>query len=283
MMSQDMRKTPQLLQMTSQDWHKPQSVAAAPLPRAAEVQLWWMPINVGEAALSACLSRLSPLEQASARRFKVAPARSAYIASRLLLRHILSHALACAPDEISYTCGAHGKPALSAQLLQRRQQALAAAGVTQAGLVFNLSHSAAGVLCVLATEGWLGVDLEQLTRSVDVLQLAQRFFAPQEYAMLLSLKASQRQLHFLRLWTLKEAFVKAIGLGLSYPLADFSVAYDESLAAARLTQVKDPRWASASWKLMSCFMPGQEYLGAFAYAGPFKRQLKLHLDLSQLL
>lgn len=282
-MSQEMRKTPQHLQMTSQDWHKPPSVAAVPPPRAAEVQLWWMPINVDGAALSACLSRLSPLEQAAARRFKVAPARSSYIASRLFLRQLLSNALACAPDEISYTCGPHGKPALSAQLLQRRQQALAAAGATQAGLVFNLSHSAAGVLCALATEGWLGVDLERLTRSVDVLQLAQRFFAPQEYAGLLSLEASQQQFHFMRLWTLKEAFVKAIGLGLSYPLADFSVAYEDGMAAARLTQVKDSRWASASWKLMSCFMPGQEYLGAFAYAGPLQRQLKLHLDSSQLL
>ena len=108
------------------------------------------------------------------------------------------------PEDIQIAYGAHGKPAL----LGNHQ------------LFFNLSHSGQRVLCAVSHQE-VGCDVEQ-ARPVN-LKLAKRFFSPAEYETLSSLPQEEQQAAFLRLWTCKESFVKAVGTGLSLPLQDFSI------------------------------------------------------------
>lgn len=112
------------------------------------------------------------------------------------------------PEDIQIAYGAHGKPAL----------------LGNHPLFFNLSHSGQRVLCALSHEE-VGCDVEQM-RPVN-LKLAKRFFSPSEYEALCGLPQEEQQAAFLRLWTRKESFVKAVGTGLSLPLRDFRVSETE--------------------------------------------------------
>lgn len=85
------------------------------------------------------------------------------------------------------------------------------------GIQFSLSHSGSRVLCALST-GAVGCDIQQTGSGNPAL--ADRFFSPAEAAYL---KAEGRETDFYRLWTLKESFVKAVGLGLSLPLKEFTL------------------------------------------------------------
>jgi len=90
-------------------------------------------------------------------------------------------------------------------------------------LQFNLSHSAGLALIAVGAELQLGVDIEKIREEVDTAALAQRFFSPREGAGLQALPDNLRVPGFFACWTRKEAFLKATGTGLSFPLADFSV------------------------------------------------------------
>jgi 4'-phosphopantetheinyl transferase len=93
-----------------------------------------------------------------------------------------------------------------------------AAGV---GLHFNLSRATDFVVCAVADEEEVGVDVEDVTRAVEHLAIAAEFFAPDEVRALDELPAAEQRARFFTLWTLKEAYVKARGMGLSLPLDQF--------------------------------------------------------------
>lgn len=125
------------------------------------------------------------------------------MAGHLLLRHAL-RARGVADHDWRRASGPYGKPCLQ--------------GAT--ALEFNLSHAGRWVMCALAPTP-VGVDIEQV-RAID-LELAQRFFHPAEYAALMACAPALRRDYFFRLWTAKEAYVKALGLGFQRDLASFAV------------------------------------------------------------
>jgi 4'-phosphopantetheinyl transferase len=89
-------------------------------------------------------------------------------------------------------------------------------------LRFNLTHTNGLVACAVTMIDDLGIDAEAPGRVTDCLKLASRYFAPSEAAYISALTEADRQSAFLRLWTLKEAFIKAVGKGLSIPLDEFA-------------------------------------------------------------
>ena len=106
---------------------------------------------------------------------------------------------------------------------------------------FNLSHSGELALCAVSPTP-VGCDVETVS-GID-LAVARRFFHPEERAWLFSLPEGEREAAFLRLWTCKESFIKAVGLGLALPLEDFSVSLGD---AVTLRQGVDAR----PWRLRS--------------------------------
>ncbi len=162
-----------------------------------------------ESTRSRCESLLSPDELICRDRFVLERSRLEYVYSHALVRIALSlHAPCVAPDAWQFAKELHGKPRVSAP-----------AGAPQ--MYFNLSHTNGLVACVVADTPLIGVDVEEIKSIDDFLQVAQRHFAPQEvYALQRAPPAEQCHIFF-RLWTLKESYLKARGLGLTLPLDQF--------------------------------------------------------------
>ncbi|HUS08384.1 MAG TPA: 4'-phosphopantetheinyl transferase superfamily protein [Bryobacteraceae bacterium] len=149
-------------------------------------------------------SLLSSDEQIRAARFRYAEDRERYVAAHAGLRRVLSGYLGAPAGALQFFGGPHGKPYISGSRLQ-----------------FNLSYSgdlALAAVCQTET----GVDIERARSNFDVLRLASRFLSPAEDATLQLLPADERHEAFLRLWTRKEAALKALGCGLEGLSRDIS-------------------------------------------------------------
>lgn len=177
---------------------------------ARPVHVWTMRVDaLDEAATAPWLDLLDDTERWRAARFVLARNRIEFIAAHALLRAALAFAFGEPPRGWRFVLGAHGKPA-------------ARVGDAPAPLSFNLSHTAGmvGVAATAEPDREVGFDLENLTRDID-LKVAHRYFTPQEVSWLAALPKAERPRGFLRLWTLKEAFIKATGKGLTQNLASF--------------------------------------------------------------
>ncbi|SDU43442.1 4'-phosphopantetheinyl transferase superfamily protein [Stappia sp. ES.058] len=131
-----------------------------------------------------------------------------------LKRHALSaHHPHIAPADWRFVSGDHGKPRVD--------------GVAEAP-AFNLSHSEGVIALAVSPHAGvslrLGIDVEATTRKVSE-GLAERFFAPDEVAALMALPDAEQPLRFFALWTLKESYIKAVGMGLAIPLDRFAFGF----------------------------------------------------------
>jgi len=176
---------------------------------ARRVDIWRVLLNE-PATASALGSVLSGDEIARASRFHFEKDRTHFTRCRSALRDILTSYLAISATDIRFEYLSSGKPQLVAE-----QNPLA--------LQFNVSHSAGMALIAVGGELRLGVDLEKIRGDVDTKSLAERFFSLRECTGLQSLPDHLRVPGFFACWTRKEAFLKATGDGLSFPLTDFSV------------------------------------------------------------
>lgn len=175
------------------------------------IRIWTMSTaGLTEPAVAAWCTVLDADEHTRADRFVFGHHRLTYIAAHALTRIALSAISdGTHPAAWRFVAGAHGKP-------------VAWLGDRPAPLTFNLSHTDGMVgLAVMPMAGHaLGFDLEALDRKVT-LDIADRYFCPQEIAWLAALAEADRPSGFLWLWTLKEAFIKATGDGLAQDLATF--------------------------------------------------------------
>ncbi|MBN1669227.1 MAG: 4'-phosphopantetheinyl transferase superfamily protein, partial [Anaerolineales bacterium] len=213
------------------------------------VQLWLVALDqLAEAQPQACDS-LSADEQARAGRFHFELHRRRFIAGRFFLRALLGAYFGQPAGQVRFTYGVHGKPALQAPV----------AGLD---VRFNLAHSDNLAVVGLALGRDLGVDVEHLNPLRDAEPIARRFFSPPERAEFEQLSPEQKLLGFYQCWTRKEAFIKALGDGLAYPLADFDVTLAPGQPACLLRVAGDPNEAR-HWSLVS-FQPAPETIAALA-------------------
>lgn len=151
---------------------------------------------------------LSPLECARAAQIKDPLARTLYHCAHTGLRRVLGLRLGCAPQDVPIITEVKGKPRLE--------------GNSQP-LNFNLSHSGNRFVIALCPNAQIGVDIEAC-RSVRLARyVVAHFFAPEERAALQELDETRFHDAFIRLWTFKEAFIKATGEGFSRSLASFAI------------------------------------------------------------
>lgn len=182
-------------------------------------------------------SVLDPAEQARAARFHAAVDRHAYIAAHALARRMLSEAGGVAPRDWRFVEGPAGKPEV-------------APGHGMPWLRFNLSHTRNLVACAVAHTDDVGLDVEDLGRREASEGIAERFFAPSEAAMIAALPREERHVAFLRIWTLKEAFVKATGEGIAMGLENFGFTLGEvpALAFAPASTGPVAAWRFLQWQ-----------------------------------
>jgi len=201
-------------------------------------------LDVGPEAIAASHALLSDAEQRRARRVASARVRGRFIVARARLRQLLGARLGVRPAAVELTTAPNGKPALRGD----------------ATLRFNLAHCDDVAAYAFGNDREIGIDIEAVRAIGDADQLAGRFFSDAEQAAYRALPPAQRPLGFFNCWTRKEAFIKAQGDGLGYPLDRFDV----SLApgeAARLLRVGDEAGDACGWRLMS-FAPAPGFVGA---------------------
>lgn len=175
------------------------------------MHLWFLGLAQPEApALLAALSQEERNAWGALQGRPYAQEQRRHLAGRMLVRLALSRHFAVPPAQWSFAPDGHGKPWVVHPWWARPH------------LAFNLSHSS-GVAVVAVTAGArVGVDVEDIAARPAPLHVAARFFSPAEVRQLHACPSSQQPTQFYRCWTAKEAYVKALGRGLSIPLEHFS-------------------------------------------------------------
>jgi 4'-phosphopantetheinyl transferase len=226
-----------------------------PMPASlaeGDVHVWRIDLDAG-AADHRLWAALSPDEVARAARFHFERDRARFVVARAALRRILEDYLGTGPAAIAFVYGSHGKPALARPW-------------SESGVCFNLSHSQEVGLCAVTRDRRIGVDVERIRPLDDMQYLAGRVFSASERAALHRLPPSARLAGFFNAWTRKEAFIKALGEGLSHPLERFDVTLAPDVPA-RIERIDgDPRRA-ARWALCAVEVD-DEHVGAVAVEAP---------------
>ena len=181
-------------------------------------------VHVWLAEPESLLASLEPIEQALGlldadelrryRAFRFDRDRRVFLAAHLLMRTRLSRYAPVAPGEWEFEKNAFGRPEVAGPPSGR------------GALRFNVSHTDGLVACAVTRMADVGVDVEYLARPTPGLDIAERFFSPDEYAMLRKAPAAEQHELFFAIWTLKEAYIKARGKGLSLPLDHFAFDID---------------------------------------------------------
>ena len=155
---------------------------------------------------------LTPAEAARARRFRFDIHRRRWLFGRLTLKQLLARYLACPMQALTLGFGEIGKPHV--------------AQPAEPGIRFNYTDSNGHLLYVFSADTEVGVDLEFLPRKTDYEKLAPRKLTPPEMDALWQLPESERELGFLAAWTRKEAYGKALGVGIRYPMGEVTLVED---------------------------------------------------------
>jgi 4'-phosphopantetheinyl transferase len=203
-------------------------------------------------------SFLSTDEIARANRFRFPEHRRRFVIARGILRQLMGAYLAIEPRQVTFTYSAQGKPGLDV--------------CHGSDLLFNVSHSDDIAALAFTIAHNIGVDVEMIRHNVDVDEIPRRFFSSAEQRALAELNAADKYQGFFNCWTRKEAYIKALGSGLSLPLRDFDVALRPGEPARLLATRPDPDLASR-WHMASLDF-GKSCAAAVVVEGPIA-QLKI--------
>lgn len=217
-----------------------------------ELHVWRARLDQSAETIRALHETLCDEEKSRADRFHYPGGREYYIVGRGVLRDILGRYLGLAPDRISFSYSSHGKPAL-------------ADSAGDASIRFNLAHSGLLVVYAFVLGRNVGIDIERNRPDFAGQRIADRFFSPREAYTLRTLPKDQREAGFLNCWTRKEAYIKARGEGLSFPLDAFDVSLKPGEPAALLMTHGDEGEAGR-WSMLA-LETEPDYAAAVAVEG----------------
>jgi 4'-phosphopantetheinyl transferase len=216
-----------------------------PILTTDEIHIWRAHLDLSTEQLNRVKSALSNEEIERVKRFVFPIHQQRFAAARGILRYILSKYLPQDPADITFGYNAFGKPHIATD---------------NPSLYFNLSHANALALYAIGLQPHIGIDIEQIQENIEVESIAQRFFSTEEYEAIRNLLPTERKRAFFNIWTRKEAFIKARGDGLSFPLKDFTVNYQEE---ARLMHISGKDEEASHWFLTPLY-PGDNYIATLA-------------------
>jgi len=230
-------------------WSAPSSFRE---PADDEVHVWRADLDgLADGDVERLAGTLAPDERARAASFVFAPDRRRFVVGRAALRAVLGGYLGLAPAAVSLGRSPQGRPTLL--------------GAQAGTLDFSISRSAGLALCAVTLGRDIGVDVERVMRGVAGDVVHDGVLSPGEVAALRALGPEARDRAFFTVWTRKEAYAKARGLGLSLPFDRFSVSLDPAAPALLSADDDDP----ARWTLRDV-EAGAGYAAALAVSGPLE-------------
>ena len=224
--------------------------ARLPALGAGEIHVWMADVEELAPVAPALGALRDTAERERGARYHFEADRLRHAISRGLLRRLVGHYLDRPPAELRFGAGEHGKPHL--------------AGVDADLLSFNLSHSGNLVLIALARHGRVGVDVESWGSRIDeagIGRIAERTFSAHEHAALQTTAGEDKRAAFFAIWSRKEAYIKATGLGVSHGLSHFDVTPDPG--DARLIADRMRGDDTTEWTLFD-LVPAPGYSAALA-------------------
>lgn len=234
----------------SASWSPPPKVLSL---NRSEIHVWRITLDQSVQQEQKLLNTLARDERERADRFAFLKDRRHYIVARGFLRFLLGNYLDAKAEQLEFSYGAYGKPAVAGKH-------------RTSGLHFNLSHSHGVAVYALAYDREIGIDVERVRADFASAEIARRFFSRLEVESFLALRSEEQLSAFFRCWTRKEAYIKATGRGLSQPLDEFDVTLAPGVPAALLRTEADER-PSSSW-VLSDLQVGSDYAAALAVEGP---------------
>lgn len=221
------------------------------------VAVWWLQLDRINADEDGHLEQLLSAEESErAARFRFARDRRVYVAAHAICRGLLSYCCGGDPLGWRFSIGDHGKP-----------EVMTASGSPR--LRVNLSHTRGFSAVALTQDHDIGIDVERLQRDAPTEKLAERVLAKCERQRLQAAPVTEQVAVFLRFWTLKEAYVKAVGRGLSQPLDAFSF----DLETLRIVFAEGAAEDPAHWHFEQSRI-GSEHLMALAVHHPTTESLE---------
>jgi 4'-phosphopantetheinyl transferase len=157
--------------------------------------------------LNALKGLLSNTEIEKVQRYRLEKAKHTALITRAFARTVLSQYADVPAQKWLFNIGSHGKPEINHPPVP---------------LSFNLSHNDDLIICAVCLDKKIGCDIESLSRKISIKAIAQRYFSAIEFDALMALPPPQQRRRFFEYWTLKEAFVKATGMGISQGLESFN-------------------------------------------------------------
>lgn len=233
------------MQPESSAWTEPPQ---SPSLETGTVHVWRISLDQPDDRLDRFRRTLDPDELNRASRFHFENHRQHFIVARGFLRSVVARYLETQPEALRFSYGAYGKPELASEHMLR----------------FNLSHSHEVALLAVALDAEVGVDVEHVRADFASEEIARRFFSRAEVEVFNALPKEEQVAAFFRCWTRKEAYIKAIGKGLSQALDAFDVTLAPGAAPALLRAEDD----DASRWLLTDLNAGDGYAAALAIAGP---------------
>src|ERR1041384_4615882 len=244
----------------SQPWPSPPT---RPRLKANDVHIRRVSLDPPDSTVEKLTEVLAIDEVTRANRFHFEADRRHFIVARACLRKLLGDYLGIGATAIHFNYSEHGKPSLEKSI--NAQQ-----------LSFNLAHSGSLALYAFTLKRRIGVDLEQIRPEFTVDEIARRYFSASEIDRLSQLPPALRHQAFFNCWTRKEAFIKAMGIGLSLPLDQFDV----TLAPNEPATLVQTRWndeESSRWSL-TALDAGRDYVAAVAVEGHDLELRTWHLE-----
>lgn len=218
---------------------------------AKQIHVWRAPLDLSELQTENLLKILSVDEIERAQRFHFKKDYKRFISGRGMLRQILALYLRTEAQDIEFAYNSYGKPLIKADS-------------DGDAFSFNLSHSGGLMLFAITQGREIGIDIEHIRSDIEVLQIAQRFFTPDEIRSLKQFHGNLQIERFYQYWTRKEAFLKAIGMGVNFPLeqVDASLQNGKIWSPVQITDHrKNPGWHSKD------IFPDQDYMAAIVVEG----------------
>jgi 4'-phosphopantetheinyl transferase len=219
---------------------------------APDLHIWCASLSASRDELSRFSSLLSADEKARAEKFYFERDSNRYIVGRGILRLLLGSYLKMEASRIEFTYGPHGKPAVET-IFQNKV------------LQFNLSHSNDQAVYIFGWDTIVGIDIEHIRPMQDADDFAEQFYSPRERALINSLSGDEKWAAFFKIWTCKEAFLKANGSGLTISLDQIEI-HPQADGSAKITFAGEGAGQATDWRIET-FEPVTDYQGAIAIAG----------------
>ena len=211
-----------------------------------EVHVWRIDLSDIAEAMPKLSQLLSSDEQQKASRYHFEKDRNNFTIRRAVLRKVLSLYMDVTPAELHFIYNNFDKPALEADTSIR----------------FNASSSRGIGIVAIVLDTRIGIDIEFLDASFSKLEIAEKYFSTDEVRAIGDLQSELRTAAFFDCWTKKEAYVKAVGDGMSHPLPNLAISSEKpgsfSIAA---TSEEEKGWTVKS------FIPEENYIASVAYEG----------------